>query len=288
LSLVSPATSGTYQSDWKLRNTQGQIFGLGTNASPFFVKIIVNNPTPAPNTTIAGLVYQDWNENGVYDNGETVMGNREVRLIPGTACHVSSNAVAAVVYSSADGIYTFKGNFSGSYCVALAGSNGLDDVAAVTITPGQVLTNVNLRSLFSSSSISGFLWNDFCRPSHNGSGFEGNCVADGTGSFRADGMIQPTETYISGVAVSLQAGSCHNNNSVAVSAVTGSSGRYTFSSLLSGTYCVSINATAPGNLQKLLPGGWTFPQVNVWYQEITLLPGAAAFSVNFGWDYQLD
>lgn len=286
ISMVSPDTANNYQSDWKLQNPQGRIFGLGANAAPFFVKIVVTSPSA--NTTIAGLIYQDWNENGIYDRGETLMGSREVWLIPGNACHVTQEVVAAVAYSGADGVYTFKGNYSGNYCVGLAGGDGLDDVLPVTVSPGQVITGINLRSLVPSSSVSGVVWNDFCRLSGSSSEPEGNCVPDGFGGFRADGMIEPSEVNISGVTVLLHGGACGNSASVPVAAVTDNTGRYTFSSLIPGTYCVYVEATLPSNQNILLPGAMTFPGVNIWYQQLTLVANENAYAVNFGWDYQFN
>jgi hypothetical protein len=152
-----------------------------------------------------------------------------------------------------------------------------------------VVTNIDLRAFAPLSSISGFVWNDFCRvPEGSSNDYEGNCVASPAGGYQADGMVQPTEVNIPGITVLLQGGSCFNNNAVPVSAVTDGNGRYTFGSLNAGTYCVSINAQSPGNADKLIPGWWTFPGYNVWYQEITLTQGSNAYSVNFGWDYQFN
>jgi hypothetical protein len=101
-------------------------------------------------------------------------------------------------------------------------------------------------------------------------------------------MIQPTEGYIPGVIIRLQAGFCANNNNVPLFAVTDIAGRYFFGDLPAGTYCVSMNAAEGGNAAILLPGDWTFPARGIWYQEITLLAGDHAYPVNFGWDYQLN
>jgi len=55
--MVGPTTAGTYQSNWKMRNTGGVLFGIGPNGdSPFWVRIIVvqtdtNTPTPTPTFT---------------------------------------------------------------------------------------------------------------------------------------------------------------------------------------------------------------------------------------------
>jgi hypothetical protein len=283
ISMVSPETANTYQSDWKLQNPLAKTFGVGSNSSPFWVKIVV---TTTPPTIISGLIYQDVNQNGVYDNGEPPVTGREVWLVPGTACHVRSEAVATA-FSGADGRYTLSGNFNGSYCVGLAGSNGLDDVVGVTVATGQVLNNINLQALVASGSISGWLWNDYCLPNETGDILDGNCVVDGNGEYHANGMIEPTESYIAGVTILLQAGSCATDNPEAVKAVTNASGKYVFNNLAPGTYCVFMNAASPENAPRLLPGDWTFPARGIWYQEITLLPGAQAYSVNFGWDYQL-
>jgi hypothetical protein len=131
------------------------------------------------------------------------------------------------------------------------------------------------------------LWNDYCRLLNNNS-WDGNCVADGNGSYRADGMVQPTEGYIAGVTVQLQAGACATDNpTVIATAVTDASGKYVMANVLPGNYCVFINALAGGNANIMLPGDWTFPQTGIWYQPITVGAGEQVAPVNFGWDYQL-
>lgn len=285
LTMQAPATPGSYQSDWKLRTPQGTFFGVGSSSAPLWVKINVISGQPS-STTISGTVYQDWNQNGVYDSGEPVVASRELWLVPGTACHVRQDAVA-ITSSGNDGRYTFSGTFNGSYCIGVVGNGGLDDVASVAVATGQTLNNINLRSAVPNMSISGFVWSDTCFVNETGTVVEGNCVSNGSGGYRADGMIQPSETYISGVTVLLWLGSCSSSSAVAVSAVTDFSGKYVFNSLTPGTYCVYINATAPENVAPLLPGEMTFPFNGVTHQEIVLQAGASAYPVNFGWDYQL-
>ncbi len=283
INMVSPATPNTYQSDWKLQDGDGNFFGVGRHNSPVWVKIVVSGGQP---TLISGLIYQDWNQNGVYDSGETLMGSREVWLTPGTACHVRQDALA-IVYSGGDGRYTFSGMYNGSYCIGLVGSGGLDDVASVAVTTGQTLNGINLKSPVPGGSITGFLWDDYCLTNENGDALDGNCVADANGDYHADGMIQPDEGYISGVSIWLQMGPCASDNPVAATAVTDASGKYFFGSLQPGTYCVLMNAATGDNVARLLPGDWTFPARGIWYQEITLRAGDNAYPVNFGWDYQL-
>jgi hypothetical protein len=284
--LTAPAAAGSYRGDWKLVTPQNNLFGVGGNNGPLWVKIKAFS-APVQDGTISGLVYQDQNENGRYDSGEQLMANREVWLIAGTACHVLQNATATT-YSGADGRYNFNGRFTGSYCVGLMGSGGLlEDVTAVSVTGDQVVTNANLRALIANGSISGYLWNDYCLLGQNGEPQAGNCVVDGNGHYHADGMIQATESYIAGATISLRPGPCTSNSGGTVGAVTNSNGRYTFVNLNPGTYCVSINAVSPANVPLLLPGDWTFPARGIWYHQITLAPGEHLPTVNFGWDYQL-
>ena len=134
-------------------------------------------------------------------------------------------------------------------------------------------------------SITGWVWDDQCFPLSSFQG--GNCVDDGNGGLRADGIIQPTEGYIAGITVRLQAGSCATDNPNTLStAVTNNDGRYTFTQLAAGTYCVLIHANEGANVDKLLSGSWTFPQPGIWYQQISLSDGQQATPVNFGWDFQ--
>jgi hypothetical protein len=265
--------------------TVSQSLTVGQNQQVTEVKVVWPPVTRQP-TIITGFVYQDLNQNGVYNNGETLMANREIWLVPGTACHVSQNA-AAIAFSGADGRFTLAGEFNGSYCVGLNGSNGLDDVVSIAVSSGQTLNNINLKAYNANGSITGWLWNDYCVVGNNGV-IDGSCVADGYGGYRADGMIQPTENYISGVTILLQLGPCATDNpAVPVSAVTDASGKYTFNNLLPGTYCVFMDAANNGNGNILLPGNWTFPQAGIWYQQINLTAGTQVTPVNFGWDYQL-
>jgi len=283
--LTAPAAAGSYRGDWKLVTPQNNLFGVGGNNAPLWVKIKAFS-APVQDGTISGLVYQDQNENGRYDNGEQLMGNREVRLIEGTACHALQNAIATT-YSGADGRYSFNGRFTGSYCVGLMGSDGLlEDVTAISVTAGQVVTNANLRALIANGSISGYLWNDYCLLDQNGEPQAGNCVVDGNGHYHADGMIQATESYIAGATISLRPGPCTSNSGGTVGAVTNSNGRYTFNNLNPGIYCVSMNAASPENAPLLLPGDLTFPARGIWYHQITLAAGEHLPVVNFGWDYQ--
>jgi hypothetical protein len=61
--MVAPTHPGVYQSNWKLRNSNGQLFGIGPNGdSPVWVKIIVVNtetdtPAPQPTASLTPEIY---------------------------------------------------------------------------------------------------------------------------------------------------------------------------------------------------------------------------------------
>lgn len=53
--MLAPQEPGAYQSNWKISNTQGKLFGIGSNGdAPFWVRILVvpaDTATPAPTAT---------------------------------------------------------------------------------------------------------------------------------------------------------------------------------------------------------------------------------------------
>ena len=63
MDMVAPQKPGTYQSNWKLQNPDGELFGIGPNGdAPFWVRIIVTQPEQmtgdnTATTTPSPLVY---------------------------------------------------------------------------------------------------------------------------------------------------------------------------------------------------------------------------------------
>jgi hypothetical protein len=53
--LTAPAADGTHKGNWKLRNADGLLFGIGANASKAFWVQIVVGPTPTPEPTTLDL-----------------------------------------------------------------------------------------------------------------------------------------------------------------------------------------------------------------------------------------
>jgi hypothetical protein len=83
IEMVAPMTPGTYQSNWKLRNDQGQLFGIGPNGdSPFWVRVVVvplytptvtpppPTPTPTPAIVASGFSALKLGEGVDLDTGQ--------------------------------------------------------------------------------------------------------------------------------------------------------------------------------------------------------------------------
>jgi hypothetical protein len=61
VTLIAPTTTGTYKGNWRLRNSGGAVFGIGTNADQsFWVQIKSVAPTPTPSPTSAYTLSYDF------------------------------------------------------------------------------------------------------------------------------------------------------------------------------------------------------------------------------------
>ena len=65
VNLVAPSQKGHYRGNWKLRNTSGVLFGIGTNAdTAFWVDINVAGPEFVAYDFVANACNADWKNNG--------------------------------------------------------------------------------------------------------------------------------------------------------------------------------------------------------------------------------
>jgi len=139
------------------------------------------------------------------------------------------------------------------------------------------------------SAIVGHVWHDECAvPYESTDEPPEGCVSMADGGFEANGIYDAGETGIAEVVVRLGTGPCPVEDGW--TAETDETGQYSFTELLPGTYCVSVDALEDGNDLILVPGSWTFPER--WYgpgpieYELTLGASQILREVNFGWDYQ--
>lgn len=138
-------------------------------------------------------------------------------------------------------------------------------------------------------SIGGIVWRELCAlpdgplPDTAPMG----CIPWG-GYYEANGILEAGEPGIPTVRVRLGSGVCPAFG--AGTATTDAGGRYGFTGLAAGTYCISIDALSAENIPALIPGGWSFPvrEVTVARAEVVLADGESKPDVNFGWDYQFD
>lgn len=134
------------------------------------------------------------------------------------------------------------------------------------------------------STIAGLVWSDQCAVT--GDTPSAGCVDDGEGGFIADGTLDGGEPRIAGASVALAEGACPAT-AVASTATTGDDGRYTFTALEPGTYCVFINPQGGNNVGILGDGTWTSPDVTTETVSLTVevVANDTASDINFGWDY---
>lgn len=143
-----------------------------------------------------------------------------------------------------------------------------------------------------SGVLGGVVWDDICFIQTNGRPSAG-CVELGqnTGVFVANGNFDRFESPIPNILVTLSRGACPADGvitagSVITTATTDNDGLYRFEGLDAGTYCVSINAFDPANLELLIPGDWSYPFPGVGRWGVNLQAGGQRLDLDFGWDYR--
>jgi hypothetical protein len=87
--MIAPEEAGAYQSNWKLRNQAGNLFGIGPNGgSPFWAKIVVTevstptptelpSETPTPQALVSGVVSMEVDNALDLDTGEMNTGSND-------------------------------------------------------------------------------------------------------------------------------------------------------------------------------------------------------------------
>lgn len=144
----------------------------------------------------------------------------------------------------------------------------------------------------SEGSIGGVLWHDTC--SYTG-GEAGEPVVLGQGCVQwgeEEWEFGPNQTYDAfetgweGVTLHLGQGACPSTG--LATTATDADGRYTFTALSAGTYCVSYDPLSDGNDVILIPGGATYPvRGECGLQRTVELPaGEDKDDVDFGFAWQ--
>jgi len=144
----------------------------------------------------------------------------------------------------------------------------------------------------SPGSIGGVFWRDRCLFT-GGEGGEPvvlglGCIMYGPNpeDFGANAVFDDFEEGFAGVTLHLGSGACPSTG--LATTMTDVNGRYAFTGLSSGTFCVSYSALSDGNDAILIPGWPTYP---VRFdagrmQSVTLAAGENRTGVDFGWQWQ--
>ncbi|MFZ1599707.1 MAG: SdrD B-like domain-containing protein [Anaerolineae bacterium] len=204
---------------------------------------------------IGDFVWNDLNNNGIQDSGETGLPNVLVNLYANSTC---TGTPSATQTTNASGFYQFINLLPGSYCVQVAASNfsgagalvswntspkdqGGDDTkdsdgdvsthnAPVTLASGATDNTIDF-GFWNPSSLGDFVWNDV----------------------NANGIQDSGEVGISNVKVNLyNNGTCTGTAQATTN--TNASGLYSFTNLIPATYCVQVDSTNFSGAGVLL--GW--------------------------------
>jgi hypothetical protein len=168
----------------------------------------------------------------------------------------------------------------GSYSVSAHGLQGSFSVAEVSV---EAEPTSPTSPTASTGSLSGIVWHDLCQDSATEETLPPPaCTINEEGELTADGEFDD-EPGIAGVRVGIAAGDCAAP--ATEFAVTDLEGRYGFSDLPLGPYCISIDAQDDQNREILIDGFWTSP-AGVAEQVVLLEEDSSAQEANFGWDFE--
>lgn len=136
------------------------------------------------------------------------------------------------------------------------------------------------------ASVTGVVWDDACNAAvYSGVGdLPPGCVRNDNGTLRGNSILEPDESRLDDVIVTLGSGECGDADPLTTT-VTGADGSFSFANLRPGTYCVYIEVLIAGNIDRLVPGAFTFPAPNRSGQTVVLAAGDALDNINFGWDF---
>lgn len=164
--------------------------------------------------------------------------------------------------------------------LAACGSYGSTPQITGTAEPTHTVAPAN-------GSIRGMVWHDLCVNFDEANSPPPGCVASSlTGKYLANGILESGEEGIPGVEVFLGHGPCPSSGLAVV--MTEADGRYVFTDLALGLYCVSANFPTYHQLSSLEPGLWTYPSgddgVGRGSYSLAIGTGENRDNVNFGWD----
>ncbi len=247
-SQVSPANQGgndaTDSDGVDIGGNRARISNILVNADDPTNDLGIYTPVQ-PRYTLGDTVFNDADQDGIQDGGESGVSGVTVRLYPDASC--GSNAIGTTV-TNGIGRYTFTGLPAGTYCVqfenipagfvvspANQGGNDALDSDGVDIGGQRArISNINLSADDPTNDLGIY---QPTAPTYT----LGDRVFNDTNK---NGIQNAGEVGVSGVLVELFGnGTCSGS---AIANQTTSNGTYNFSGLNAGTYCVKFSNIPAG------------------------------------------
>jgi hypothetical protein len=158
--------------------------------------------------------------------------------------------------------------------------------------PGPFWTQIQVTAAIpeNAAHITGLVWSDLCSsPAGEVEEVPEGCVALPDEGYLADGIYDVGEPRITGIGVNLGEGACPATEAVDAT-ITDEYGRFSFTGLDAGTYCVYVDSESSRNASALGSGAWSWPEGADVIASYTIELGELAGSTDsyFGWDYAQD
>ena len=218
-------------------------------------------------SSLAGFVYADTNNDGIFQGTESGIGGVTVTL---TGTDDLGNAVSLTTTSTAGtGAYSFMNLRPGTYVITETQPGGYLDGTDTIGTPGGIPTDDKFSNVVLAAGVAGannnfgeilparlgnFVWNDL----------------------NHDGIQTTGEPGISGVVVTL------TGPGGTQTATTDVNGFYQFTNLIAGTYTVTVGAGPAGFVSTLTGQGTTATDSNASPATVVLSSGGSDQTIDFG------
>lgn len=225
--------------------------------------------------------------------GDTMSEEQRIPLPNVVAPGQTVDAAAVLTAPLIPGTYRSNWQISDSQGEPFGINGAIDDAfwVQIVVEEGAALAPTVVAGS-TTGTIGGIVWEDVCSVNAGGTPSRG-CVEteEGSGFFRADGSLNFGEGPLPGITVLLGEGQCGEGGRIdpanlLSTTVTGEDGLYRFPNLAAGTYCVSIDALSPDNVDLMIPGNWTWPATGIGRTALRLAAGEQRLEVDFGWDFQ--
>ncbi|MCA9185474.1 MAG: isopeptide-forming domain-containing fimbrial protein [Planctomycetales bacterium] len=208
---------------------------------------IASDRTPVP-SSVAGLVFHDRNNNGIFDPlaGETGIGNVSIRL---TGTDVNSQPVDATLSTLPDGTYSFTGLVAGTYAITETQPANYNDGLDLAGSLGGVTSNDMLSSIVILAGEIGVNYNF----GERGTSIAGTVFVDDD---RAGDLDAGETTRVGGVTIALYDST---GTTLIDTTLTASDGTYQFNELPAGDYLIvqtqpsGYASSTPNSIAATLP-----------------------------------